>query len=162
MSRKRKNDIKSLPERVEQSFPQKSCSILVSWLVGLGFGGLRTSLGSLLDASSPAFGSSGAALGLSWTLLGCLLGRSWALLAISWLVWGASWVHFASRSLPEPPKALHAESQGYVHASHGKFCLGVEGEVPRQGAGTLLCDSMLQMTVLHCTILHKGICIILR
>ena len=69
-------------------------------LVGLDFGGVRVPLGFLLGATSPAFGSSGAALDLSWTLVGCLLGNWWALLGVSRLVRAASQENFGSLGLP--------------------------------------------------------------
>ena len=71
-----KNDFKLLQGPVAQTFPSESCSKLVSGLAELGFVATWDPLGLLLDATWPAFGRSGTALGLSWMLLGCLCGDS--------------------------------------------------------------------------------------
>ena len=85
LSHEPKNYIKSLLEPADQSFPQNSCSNLVSWLAGIDSRRVGASFGRLLSVSWPAFGRPWAALGPSWALLGRLLGalgRSGGLLGL--------------------------------------------------------------------------------
>ena len=81
LSHEPKNYIKPLLEPADRSFPQNSCSNLVSWLAGIDSRRVGASFGRLLSVSWPAFGRPWPALGPSWALLGRLLGTSWALLA---------------------------------------------------------------------------------
>ena len=98
LSHEPKNYIKSLLEPADQSFPQNSCSNLVSWLAGIDSRRVGASFGRLLSVSWPAFGRPWPALGPSWALLGRLLGTSWALLAGL----ETSWAHFGSQERPKP------------------------------------------------------------
>ena len=76
---KQKNNKKSLPEPVGQSFPQIWRLNPVLKLVGLGYREVWDTLWCLLAGF-------GALLGGSWAALSKLLGPTWPLLGTSWLV----------------------------------------------------------------------------
>ena len=79
-----KNDIKSPPAPLEQSFPQNSCSNLILGLVGLDFGGVRAPLGLSWAPLRRLLG----ALGRLLTSLGRLFDASWAIGGRSWAFLG--------------------------------------------------------------------------
>ena len=95
---KQKNNEKSLPEPVGQSFPQIWRLNPVLKLVGLGY----KESGTLFCASWLALGRFWVVLGSSWAALGKLLGPTWPLLGTSRLVWAATWKDFGPQDPPGP------------------------------------------------------------
>ena len=127
MSHEPKNYIKSLLEPADRSFPQNSCSNLVSWLAGIDSRRVGVSFGRLLSVSWPAFGRPWPALGPSWALLGRLLGTSWALLAGLEDFLGSFW-------FPGTPQASILEGSGTCWATFWKApgeCFGMPFSAPR-------------------------------
>ena len=127
MSHEPKNYIKSLLEPADRSFPQNSCSNLVSWLAGIDSRRVGPSFGRLLSVSWPAFGRPWPALGPSWALLGRLLGTSWALLAGLEDFLGSFW-------FPGTPQASILEGSGTCWATFWKApgeCFGMPFSAPR-------------------------------
>ena len=114
LSHEPKNYIKSLLEPADQSFPQNSCSNLVSWLAGIDSRRVGASFGRLLSVSWPADGRPWAALDPSWALLGRFLGTSLALLAGLEDFLGSFW-------FPGTPQASILEGQGRAGRGFGKL-----------------------------------------